>query len=83
MIGEADEPVPGMHPFGGQGTQESQQEAGTMRLVVREAERLDHGVRERGAQQRPAAVPPPLVPGERTHAHAVQLVRQAQTVEDA
>ena len=66
-----------------QRTDQRGQQIGAVGLVVREAEGLDHRVAERRAQQRPAVVPAALVEGQRPHAHARQLVPQAQPVEHA
>ena len=65
--------------LGRQRADERAQQVGAVRLVVREAEGLDDGVAEVGAQQRPPVVPAALVPGQRAHAHPRQLVGQPQT----
>ena len=83
VVSEAPEPVADMQALRRQGTHQRGQQVGAVGLVMREAERLDHHVPERRAQQRPPVVPAALVEGQRAHAHTRQVVAQAQAVEDA
>ena len=79
-LGEAREAVADVHAVVGQRADERREHVGTVHLVVREAERLDDRLAERGPQQRAAVVPAALVPRERAHTQSGQLVGQAEPV---
>jgi hypothetical protein len=80
---EAHEQVADVQALGRQRAGERGQQVGAVHLVVREAEGLDDGIAQVGAQQRAPVVPSALVPGQRADAHPGQVVGQPQAVQDA
>ena len=78
VVGERGEPVADVQALGRERADERAQQVGAVHLVVREAEGLDDGIAQVGAQQRPPVVPAALVPGQRADAHPRQVVGQSQ-----
>ncbi len=83
VIVQPHEQVPDVKALGRQRAGERAQQVGAVHLVVREAEGLDDGLAQIGAQQGAPVVPAALVPGQRADAHPGQVVGQAQAVQDA
>jgi hypothetical protein len=82
VVDQAHESVADVQALLRQRAEERGQQVGAVCLVVREAERVDHCVAERRAQQRPPVVPAALVEVQRAHAHPRELVGQADAMEN-
>ena len=70
VVDEPGEPVADVQALGRQRADERAEQVGAVHLVVREAEGLDDGIAQVGAQQGAPVVPAALVPGQRADAHA-------------
>ena len=81
-LGEPDQAVADVDAVRRHRVEEGGHEVRSMRLAVGAAEGLDHPVAERGPEERPAVVPPALVPGKRLDAHRGELLGEAEPVED-
>jgi hypothetical protein len=70
VVGEPGEQVADVEALGRQRADQRAQQVCAVHLVVGEAEGLDDGLAQVGAQQRAPVVPAALVPGLRADAHA-------------
>ena len=75
VVDEAGELVSDVQALGREGAGEGAEQVGAVHLVVGEAEGVDDGIAQVGAQQRASVVPAALVPGQRADAHAVPARR--------